>query len=167
MHDVDEGKAVLDFRVGCHRHQPRSLHCPRNCSLSLSLSLSLGCKHTHTHTHTRRDHCCCSFFSRVINFRTYRVACLTFVWHFLFIVTRMDTLFFSGLSLQPSSVSSLNKILFQSKQSFFTSVKGLAKSESRSTHARTRPRPNCQPARHNKRAYEITPRWSLAFFTEA
>ena len=36
-------------------------------SLSLSLSLSLGCKHTHTHAHTRRDHCCCSFFSRVMS----------------------------------------------------------------------------------------------------
>ena len=105
MHDVDEGKAVLDFRVGCHlhRHQPRSLHCPRNCSLflslslslsllSLSLSLSLGCKYTRTHDGT----IAAAHFFHVL-FRTYRVACSTFVWHFLFIVTRIDTLFFFRL----------------------------------------------------------------------
>ena len=143
MYDVDEGKAVLDFasdvtdinRDRCTAHAT---------ALSLSLSLSLSRMQTHTHTHTRRDHCCCSFFFHVL-FRTYRVACLTFVWHFLFIVTRIGTLFFQARVCSPPLFHPLTKFFSNQRQSFFTSVKGLAKSKSRSTHARTRPRPpNCQ-----------------------
>ena len=130
---------------------------------SLSLSLSLSRMQTHTHTHTRRDHCCCSFFSRVISHLSCGMLDIRLPLSF-HCDTHRHSFFQAGVPL----FHPLTKFFSNQRQSFFTSVKGLAKSKSRSTHARTRPRPpNCQLARHNKRAYEITAQWSLAFFTEA
>ena len=143
MHDVDEGKAVLDFRVGCHRHQPRSLHCPRNCSLSLSLSLSfslsLSLSDANTHTRTHDGTIAAAHFFFQVLFRTYRGACLTFVWHFLFIVTRIEAVFFF---FRLEFAAFLCVILEQNsfpikgqRQSLFTSVKGLSIKVKK--HART------------------------------
>ena len=183
MLDVDEGKAALDFRVGCHRHQPRSLHCPRNCSLSLSLSslslslslslflslslslsLSFSLSRMQTHTRTHDGTIAAAHFFHVL-FRTYRVACFNDVRLALSFHcdTHRHSLFFQARVCSLPLFHPLTKFFSNQRKSFFTSVKGLAKSKSRSTHARTRPRPpNCQLARHNKREYEITPRWRLA-----
>ena len=66
------------------------------------------------------------------------MACLTFVWHFLFIVTRIDThFFFQARVCSLPLFHPWTKFFSNQRQSFFTSVKGLAKSKSRSTHART------------------------------
>ena len=102
--------------------------------LSLSLSLSRMQTHTHTHAHTRRDHCCCSFFSRVISHLSCGVLDVHLALSF-HCDTHRHSLFFR-LEFAAFLCFILEQILFQSKAIFLYFGEGPRKIKVKK-HART------------------------------